>query len=113
MTTQEKSLIYTTLTKIKPLGYFKGFHLLVTTLETILDGKKLDYDLTNDIFPVVAQIHNCNPKNIERNIRTLILNIDTTKLFSLTNISPTENITVKAFIDILRTYIVFSKQLSL
>ncbi|MBQ3008630.1 MAG: hypothetical protein IJN77_07540 [Oscillospiraceae bacterium] len=101
------SSIYTVLLPIKPIGNYKGFQQLVSIIEKILEQGKLQYNLSHDIYPYVAGIYDCKENSIERNIRTLLLNMDIKSLKKLTGQNIQNEITVSQLIDILVTYILF------
>ena len=104
----EEKLVSSVLLTLKPVGNYKGFWILVTIIEEILSQKKLDYNLSHDIYPAVAQLHNCSIVSIERNLRTLILNLDMTKLSQLAGINISSKITASQLIDILVTYFILN-----
>ena len=97
----ETKSVYTALLSLKPVGNYKGFWLLISVVEEILKQKNLNYNLSRDIYPVVAQKFDCNSGSIERNIRTLLLNIDMATLDRFTSTNIPKNITVSQLIDIL------------
>ena len=99
--------IYKALLPIKPVGNYKGFWLLVSAIEQILKQNIHTYNLSCDIYPPVARIYNCNSRSIERNLRTLLLNMDMCTLQQLTGQNIPEKITVSQLIDILVVYFLF------
>lgn len=96
--------IYAALIPLKPLGNYKGFRLLVSTVEEILRQGSNYYNLSRDIYPLVANTHCCKKSSIERNLRTLLLNMNMTDLQSFTNTDIPDKITVSQLIDILVVY---------
>ena len=100
----ETKTVYTALLPVKPVGNYKGFWLLVSVVEEILKQNNICYNLTRDIYPVVAQKFDCNSGTIERNIRTLLLNMDMSVLERFTGANIPENITVSQVVDILVIY---------
>ncbi|MBQ6851032.1 MAG: hypothetical protein IJN77_08350 [Oscillospiraceae bacterium] len=93
--------IYNVMLPLKPIGNYKGFWLLISVIEEIFKQKNIKYNLSRDIYPPVARLFECNPKSIERCIRTLLLNIDMSALAGITGATIPENITVSQIIDIL------------
>lgn len=100
----ETKSVYTTLLSVKPVGNYKGFWLLISVVEEILKQNNPYYNLSRDIYPVVAQKFGCNSSTIERNIRTLLLNIDLSALRRFTGADIPESITVSQVVDILVVY---------
>ncbi|MBQ8603564.1 MAG: hypothetical protein IJ410_01795 [Oscillospiraceae bacterium] len=107
-TKTEFQSIYTALLPIRPIGNYKGFRLLVSAIEQILKQNTPTYNLSCDIYPPVAQIYNCNSSSIERNLRTLLLNMNMCTLQQLTGQNIPGKITVSQLIDILVVYFSFS-----
>ncbi len=103
----EFNSIYKALLPIKPVGNYKGFRLLVSAIEQILKQNVHTYNLSCDIYPPVARIYNCNSRSIERNLRTLLLNMDMYTLQKLTGQNIPDKITVSQLIDILVVYFLF------
>ena len=99
--------IYNVMLPLKPIGNYKGFWLLISVIEEIFKQKNIKYNLSRDIYPPVARIYNCNSRSIERNLRTLLLNMDMCTLQQLTGQNIPEKITVSQLIDILVVYFLF------
>ncbi len=102
----ETTSVYTALLPVKPVGNYKGFWLLISVVEEILKQKNLNYNLSRDIYPAVAQKFDCSSGSIERNIRTLLLNINLSALAQLTGVKIPETITVSQVVDILVVYLI-------
>jgi len=101
VTESDFSSIYAALLPIKPLGNYKGYRLLVSVIEEILKQNAPHYNLTRDIYPSVALRYSCKDSSIERNLRTLLLNIDMAALKNFTDKYIPNRITVSQLIDIL------------
>lgn len=97
----ETNYIYTALLPLKPIGNYKGFWLLISIIEEIFKQKNIKYNLSKDIYPPVAQMFGCRPESIERNLRTLLVNMDMYTLSEIVGTKIPENITVSQMIDIL------------
>ena len=90
---------------IKPKGFYKGYHQLEAVLIEGCENWEVDNNLGKSIYPKVAERLNCQAKNIERNIRTLLRGIDYKKLSEIVKQETDCMIKVKELIDILIIHI--------
>ena len=54
--------------------HYMGHQYCITGLNYLLTHRPTHFDITKDIYPLIARIHNTAPGNVERTIRTVVTN---------------------------------------